>query len=200
MITAGNGPSCSGWVTNVSMGPDGVSMATTRSLMTPDLPSPAASTWPPELSGRRQSRRPGNDKDGSGATILSRWQGPRVARRGRRRGLTALHSLTKGRWSAMPDDAPKTAYELAMERLRRKDRDEGAVERALTDDQKTAIAEVRRVYEARVAEREILHRDALGKARSREEIARLNDELAQDHERFVSERDRKIADIRARPD
>jgi hypothetical protein len=100
----------------------------------------------------------------------------------------------------MPDDAPKTAYELAMERLRRKDRDEGAVERALTDDQKTAIAEVRRVYEARVAEREILHRDALGKARSREEIARLNDELAQDHERFVSERDRKIADIRARPD
>ncbi len=39
------------------------------------------------------------------------------------------------------DDAPKTAYELAMERLRRKDREEGVVERPLTDAQKAAITE-----------------------------------------------------------
>ncbi len=39
----------------------------------------------------------------------------------------------------MPDDAPKSAYEIAMERLRRKDREEGVAERPLTDEQKAAI-------------------------------------------------------------
>src|SRR2546426_11922747 len=94
------------------------------------------------------------------------------------------------------DDAPKTAYELAMERLRRKDREEGVVERPLTDAQKAAITEARKVYEAKVAEREILHRDALRKARSHEEVAKLNDQLAQDCERFARDRDRKVTAIR----
>src|SRR2546426_7409927 len=94
------------------------------------------------------------------------------------------------------DDAPKTAYELAMERLRRKDTEEGVVERPLTEEQKAAIAEVRKVYEAKVAEREILHRDALRKARSHEEIANLNAELTQDCGRFARDRDRKITEIR----
>jgi hypothetical protein len=94
------------------------------------------------------------------------------------------------------DDAPKTAYELAMERLRRKDREEGVVERPLTDAQKAAITEARKVYEAKVAEREILHRDALRKARSQEEVAKLNDQLAQDCERFARDRDRKVTAIR----
>ena len=98
----------------------------------------------------------------------------------------------------MPNDGPKSAYELAMERLRKKDREEGVVERPLTDDQKAEIAEVRKVYEAKVAEREILHRDALRKAKSHEEVAQLNQELAQDCERFGRDRDRKIAAIRER--
>jgi primosomal protein N'' len=96
----------------------------------------------------------------------------------------------------MPDDAPKSAYELAMERLRKKDQDAGVVERPLTDEQKAAIAEARKVYEARVAEREILHRDALGKARSHEEVAKLGEELAIDRDRLARDRDRKIAEIR----
>jgi hypothetical protein len=96
----------------------------------------------------------------------------------------------------MADDAPKSAYELAMERLRQKDREEGVIERPLTEEQKTAIAEARKVYEAKVAEREILHRDALGKARSAEEVAKLNDELARDRDRFARDRDRKLAEIR----
>ena len=33
----------------------------------------------------------------------------------------------------MTDDAPKSAYELAMERLRKKEQDSGGDERALTD-------------------------------------------------------------------
>ncbi len=98
----------------------------------------------------------------------------------------------------MPDDAPKSALELAMERLARKDREEGVVERPLTDEHKAEIAEVRRVHEAKVAEREILHRDAVRKARSHEELAKLNEELAQDRERLARDRDRKIAEIRDR--
>jgi hypothetical protein len=96
----------------------------------------------------------------------------------------------------MPDDAPKTAYELAMERLRQKDRQAGAEERPLTDQERAAIAEVRRIYEAKLAEREILHQHSLRQARTPEDIARLADELARDRERYTSERDRKIAEIR----
>jgi hypothetical protein len=99
----------------------------------------------------------------------------------------------------MSDDAPKSAFELAMERLRQKDREEGVAERPLTDEQRAAIAEVRKVYEARNAEREILHRDALRRARSPEEVARLNEELTQDQGRLARDRDRKIAEIRDRP-
>jgi hypothetical protein len=99
----------------------------------------------------------------------------------------------------MADDPPKTALELAMERLRKKDLEEGVVERTLTEEQKAAIAEARKVHEARVAEREILHRDALRKARSHEEVAKLNEELARDRDRLASDRDRKLAEIRNQP-
>jgi hypothetical protein len=40
-----------------------------------------------------------------------------------------------------------------MERLRRKDSEQGVVERPLTDEQRGAIAEARRAYEAKIAER-----------------------------------------------
>lgn len=101
----------------------------------------------------------------------------------------------------MSDDAPKTAYELAMERLRQKERETGTEERPLTDQDKVAIAEVRKVYEAKLAEREILHQHALRQAKSHEEVAKITEELARDRERLAGERDRKIAAIRqgARP-
>ena len=54
-------------------------------------------------------------------------------------------------------DAPKSAYELAMARLRKKDQEEGVVDRPITDEQRAAIAEARKVGEARLAEREIMH-------------------------------------------
>ena len=37
------------------------------------------------------------------------------------------------------DDAPKSAYELAMERLKARDREEGVEEHPLTDDQREQI-------------------------------------------------------------
>ena len=96
----------------------------------------------------------------------------------------------------MTDSGPKSAYELAMERLRQKDKEGGIVERPLTAEQKTAIAEARRTYEAKVAEREILHRDALRHAKSAEELQKLNEEFARDRDRYGRDRDRKIAEIR----
>jgi hypothetical protein len=96
----------------------------------------------------------------------------------------------------MTDEAPKSAYELAMERLRRKDSEAGVEERPLTAEQKAAIAEARQIYEARIAEREILHQAALRKAASYEEIERLNQELRRDRDRLASDRDEKMAKIR----
>ena len=96
-------------------------------------------------------------------------------------------------------DGPKTAFELAMERLRQKDQEAGVVERPLTDTQKSVIADVRKVYDAKVAEREILHRDARQKAKSMEEVAKLDAELAQDLDRLTRDRERKIAEIRQNP-
>src|SRR5256885_6627953 len=80
-----------------------------------------------------------------------------------------------------------------------KDREVGVEERPLTDEQKTSIAEVRRFYQAKVAEREILHRDALAKARSREEVEKLDGALRHDLERLTGDRDRKIDEIKKRP-
>ena len=98
----------------------------------------------------------------------------------------------------MSDDRPKSAYELAMERLRRKDKEASVEERPLTREQKAAIAEVRQFHQAKVAEREILHQAAMAAARTHEEVDKLNEELRRDMERLVGERDRKIAEIRGR--
>lgn len=98
----------------------------------------------------------------------------------------------------MADEGPKSAYELAMERLKKKDAEAGVVEKPLSDEQKAAISDARKFFEAKVAEREILHRDALQKARSHEEITKLNEELTQDRGRLERDRDRKIAEIRDR--
>lgn len=94
------------------------------------------------------------------------------------------------------DDAPKSALELAMERLRRKDKDAGIEETKVTEVQREAIAEARRTAEARFAEREILHRSAMARAGDREEAERLEMEYRRDRERIANDRDRKIEEIR----
>jgi len=96
----------------------------------------------------------------------------------------------------MTDEAPKSAYELAMERLRKQDREAGVEERAVTPEQKGAIADVRRVYEAKLAERQILHKSSLRKTADPEEREKLEEEYRRDRERLSSERDRKIEEIR----
>jgi len=94
------------------------------------------------------------------------------------------------------DDEPKTAYELILERLEKKDRDEGVREQPLTDDQRARIAEVRKVYEAKLAEREIFFNQSRRKADDPEALAALEEEYRRDRERLQSERDGKIERIR----
>jgi hypothetical protein len=92
---------------------------------------------------------------------------------------------------------PKSAYELAMERLRKKDQEAGVEERSVSAEEKARIAEIRQFYEAKLAEREILHKASLRKAQDPEAFATLEDEYRRDRERLSSERDTKIEKVRA---
>jgi hypothetical protein len=94
------------------------------------------------------------------------------------------------------DEAPKSAYELAMERLRKKDKDEGVDDRPPTPEQREKIAEARRVAEAKMAEREILHHSALKGVMDPESREKLDEEYRRDRDRIASDRDRKIEEIR----
>lgn len=95
------------------------------------------------------------------------------------------------------DDAPKSAYEIVLERLRQKDREEGVEDRPLSEEQRSRIADVRQTYEARLAEREILHHSSLHKTEDPAERESLEEEYRRDRERLGSERDRKIEKIRS---
>jgi hypothetical protein len=96
----------------------------------------------------------------------------------------------------MPDESPKSAVELAMERLRRKDAEEGVVERAISADQKAEIAEVRSVYSAKIAQEEILYKSKLATVWEPEERAKLEEGYRRDIQRLSDERDRKIERVR----
>ena len=67
---------------------------------------------------------------------------------------------------------PKSSFELAMERLRAADREAGAEETKLSGAQKEKIAEARRVATSRLAEREILFKDAMQSERAIEAVRR----------------------------
>jgi hypothetical protein len=86
-----------------------------------------------------------------------------------------------------------------MARLRQKDKDAGVSERPVSDEQRAKIAEIRQFYEAKLAEREILHKSALRKTGGEPEaVQALEDEYRRDRERLQADRDRKIDEARAR--
>jgi hypothetical protein len=94
------------------------------------------------------------------------------------------------------DEAPKTAYEIILERLQRQDHEAGVEPQSLSGEQRSRIAELRKVYEAKLAEREILHHAALRKTGGEPEaVEQLEQEYRRDRERVVSERDRKIEGV-----
>jgi hypothetical protein len=96
----------------------------------------------------------------------------------------------------MTDEAPKSAFEIAMARLKKQDADAGVVEHKLTDEQKAAIAEARSLYESRVAERQILHRSKLLTTYDPAEADKVEQEYRIDLDRFAADRDAKIRKIR----
>jgi hypothetical protein len=97
----------------------------------------------------------------------------------------------------MSEGAPKSAYELAMERLRKKDEEAGIVRRELSDADKAAIAEIRSFYQAKIAEIELRHQAAAAAVFDPAERETLDAEYRRDRERLSDERDRKIERVRA---
>jgi hypothetical protein len=94
------------------------------------------------------------------------------------------------------DQPPKSAYELAMERLKKKDEDAGVASRPMTDQQKAAIAEVRSFYGSKIAEQEVLLQSRLRNSVDLAERDTIEQELRRIRERFSSERESKIEKIR----
>jgi hypothetical protein len=98
-----------------------------------------------------------------------------------------------------PDDKAKgmkSAYELALERLAAQGLDDPGA-RALTDEQKRAIADARALTKSKLAELEILHRDKMAKLSDpvkrdeQEEFYRL------EKERLESDGEKRVAKIRS---
>src|SRR5262245_37958235 len=101
-----------------------------------------------------------------------------------------------GRRIAMADEPLKSAYELAMERLRKKDRDEGIEEeRPLTSGQKAEIADLRAQARAKLAEMEILHRKGLENA-DPEKVPEIESNYKTDRARVESRLESEIARVR----
>lgn len=93
--------------------------------------------------------------------------------------------------------APKSSFDLAMERLRASD-PAGADEKPLSAAQKEEIAEARRVATARLAELEILFKDGLKKILEPAEREKAEGEYQIDRQRINDDRDRALEAIRQR--
>lgn len=94
------------------------------------------------------------------------------------------------------DGAPKSAYELAMERLRKKDEAAGVVQAPLTDAQKAAIAEIRSLYGARLAQADLQHQDRLRVTFDPAVREALDMEYRRERESLAAEMDAKIEKAR----
>ena len=96
------------------------------------------------------------------------------------------------------DHGPKTSFELATERLRRQDAAEGVSAQPLTDEQKSAIAEVRSLYNSKIAEQDVLQQSAMKGSVGFDstELDEVGRQFRRERERLASERDRKVEKIR----
>ena len=95
----------------------------------------------------------------------------------------------------MSKDAPKSAVELAMARFASTESEAGDAT-TLTDEQKAAIAKVRRDYEASVAEADILFHAKLVATVDSEARQQLEANHRRDLGQFASSCERKVDAIR----
>lgn len=99
------------------------------------------------------------------------------------------------------DDSPKSSFELAMARLRKKDAESGETIHELTPAQKEEIAEIRRVYDAKLAEVDIMKRPNLPSGlpeELREQADLLNEQYLRERDILAAEREAKIEAVRNR--
>lgn len=87
----------------------------------------------------------------------------------------------------------KSAYERALERL--KDKGMEPVETALTDEQKREIAEIRKEFEAKIAELEIMRQSAATEAQPEGEEGKEGETI---ESRFASRRASLMAEMEKR--
>jgi hypothetical protein len=90
----------------------------------------------------------------------------------------------------------KSSFELAMERLKKRDADAGVEARPVTDAQKASIAEVRNFYQAKLAEQQVLHQSAVAATFDPAERDTLDQQYRRECEHLTSEREAKIDRIR----
>jgi hypothetical protein len=93
-------------------------------------------------------------------------------------------------------EKPKSAFELAMERLKAEDKEAGTKDTPLSAKQKEAIAEARRIASSRLAEREILFRDSMLKTPDPETREKAGSEYHIDRQRIHDDCERAIEEIR----
>jgi hypothetical protein len=94
------------------------------------------------------------------------------------------------------DTAPKSSYELAMERLRKQDAEAGVERRPVTDVQKAAIAEIRNFYEAKLAELDVMHQSKMRTSVDPEARTAFEQDFRRERERLTTERDAKVEKAR----
>jgi hypothetical protein len=92
--------------------------------------------------------------------------------------------------------APKSSFELAMERLEAADQKSGTAGAPLTPAQKKEIAEARRVAASRLAEREIFFKDAIRKTDDPAEHEKAEREYQIDRQRINDDLESSIERIR----
>jgi len=93
----------------------------------------------------------------------------------------------------MSEDEPKSAIELAMEKLRARD---DFAETPLTDVQKAEIADTRSLYRAKIAELEIHEETKMKQAATLEEFETLKEALSKEKERLNQQMEDKVQKIR----
>jgi hypothetical protein len=91
----------------------------------------------------------------------------------------------------------KSAYELAMERLSKSD---PSSSRPVTADQRKRLAEVDRIYQGKIAEREIFLRQQLEQAlsgRDADAVDKIKKQIASEKARLEEDREAEKEQVRA---
>ena len=92
----------------------------------------------------------------------------------------------------------KSAYELAMERLSKSDPNSS---KPLTPEQRAKLADVDRLYQGKIAEREIFLRQQLERAlagRDADEVDKIRKQIASEKARLEEDREAEKDRVRSR--